>query len=66
MIPRSMRRYFGWLLATALCAAALPSFALDTKETPDKPAARAAAANRHAAIEAHIRARRARECQYTA
>ena len=61
-----MRRYFGWLLATALCAAALPSFALDTKETPDKPAARAAAANRHAAIEAHIRARQAYEDEASA
>jgi len=66
MTPRSMRRHFGWLLATALCVAALPSLARDTKDSPGKPAARAAAANRHAAIEAHIRARRAYEDEASA
>ena len=42
MILRSTRQ-FGWLLAAALCAAALPSLAQDTQAT-DKPVARAAAA----------------------
>src|SRR5204862_1073853 len=44
MILGSMRQ-FGWLIATALCAVALPSLAQDMQEN-DKPAARAAVHHR--------------------
>src|SRR5437764_861541 len=64
MILRS-KRQFGWLLATALCAAALPSLAQDMPEN-DKPAARGAAVHHRGAIEAYIRARRAYEDEASA
>src|SRR5689334_12054082 len=63
MILRSTRQ-FGWLLATALCAAALPSLAQDLQEK-QKPAARAEA-HHGGAIEAYIRARRVFEDEATA
>jgi hypothetical protein len=62
MIPRSMGQFSGWLLAAALCGAALPSLAQDTPA--DKP--RVAAAGHRAAIEAYIRARRAYEDEASA
>ena len=58
-------RQFGWLLATALCAAALPSLAQDMPDK-DKPPARAAAVRHRSAIEAYIRARRAYEDEASA
>jgi hypothetical protein len=61
MILRSMRPTSGWLLAAALCCAALPSLAQGAADPPGKPAVRAAAAKHRAAIEAYIRARRAYE-----
>jgi hypothetical protein len=61
MIPRA-KRFPGWLLAAALCGAALPSLAQDGgKEALDKMTTGAVAASSKAAIEAYIRARRAYE-----
>jgi hypothetical protein len=59
----STQRFLGWLVAAALCGAALPSLAQDTPDH-NKPAARVAASGK--AIEAYIRARRAYEDGATA
>jgi hypothetical protein len=63
MILRSTRQ-FGWLIAAALSAVAMPSLAQDMPEK-DKRAARAAV-HHHSAIEAYIRARRAYEDEASA
>jgi hypothetical protein len=63
MILRPTRQ-LGWLLAAALCAGALPSFAQDMREN-SKPVARAAGHHR-GAIEAYIHARRAYEDEASA
>ena len=55
----------GWLLAAALCGAALPSFAQDMPDQ-NRPAARVAVSGNAAAVEAYIRARRAYEDEATA
>ena len=61
----STQRILEWLLAAALCGAALPSFPQDTPDS-NRPAARVAVSGNSAAVEAYIRARRAYEDEASA